>query len=127
MWVSVHTTESVHQPHVTEDALIGGVYYVRAPPGSGRLEMYDPRGKHPIYGLRSPTSLPEPPFHRTVALNPLEGRLVLFPGWLVHSVLPSTQLLPPTVEGDGYRVSLSLNLKGEWQDTGSLHLRQCAE
>lgn len=127
VWVSVHTTESVHQPHVTEDALVGGVYYVRAPPGSGRLEMYDPRGKHPVHGLSTPTSPPEPPFHRTVALQPREGRLVLFPGWLVHSVLPSPELAPPTPEGDGYRVSLSLNLKGEWQDTASLHLKHCSE
>jgi hypothetical protein len=35
VWVSVHTAESVHQPHVTEDALVGGVYYVSVPDGSG--------------------------------------------------------------------------------------------
>jgi hypothetical protein len=27
-WASVHTGDSIHPPHVTEDALIGGVYYV---------------------------------------------------------------------------------------------------
>ncbi|RYG65923.1 hypothetical protein EON64_10905, partial [archaeon] len=48
VWVSVHTADSVHQPHVTEDALVGGVYYVSVPRGSGQLHLYDPRGKHPL-------------------------------------------------------------------------------
>ena len=45
---------------------------------------------------------------------------MLFPGWLVHSVLNATGPLSPP---GTYRVSLSFNLKGEWQDTGALHWR----
>jgi len=115
VWVSVHTKESVHQPHVTQDALVGGVYYVNVPPGSGRLELYDPRGKSPL-DLRDPDARSLPPFHRTIGVQPRPGMLVLFPGWLVHSVLPSQM----DSSKDGYRVSISLNLKGEWQTTGAL-------
>lgn len=115
VWVSVHTMESVHQPHVTLDALVGGVYYVNVPKNSGRLELYDPRGKSPL-DLKEPEAPSNPPFHRTVGIQPSAGMLVLFPGWLVHSVLPSSM----DSSKEGYRVSISLNLKGEWQTTGSL-------
>ena len=115
VWVSVHTMESVHQPHVTLDALVGGVYYVSVPKGSGRLELYDPRGKSPL-DLKDPMAASNPPFHRTVGVQPSPGTLILFPGWLVHSVLPSSM----DSSKHGYRVSISLNLKGEWQTTGAL-------
>ena len=115
VWVSVHLDNSVHQPHVTEDALVGGVYYVSVPAGSGKLELYDPRGKHPNY--LDPLAPTMPPFHRTIQYQPAPGKLLLFPGWLVHSVRPSANVV-----SDGYRVSISLNLKGEWQDTGALSL-----
>lgn len=133
IWVSVHAqgTNSHHQPHVTDDALVGGVYYVRVPSSSGRLQIYDPRGKHPIRDLVDPTSHPTPPFHRSIAVRPQEGKLVLFPGWLVHSVLPSYSAEHIPIEKEylqqieagssaKYRVSISMNLKGEWQDTAGL-------
>ena len=147
IWVSVHAhgTTSHHQPHVTDDALVGGVYYVRIPPSSGRLQLYDPRGKQPVWDLSDPTSHPSPPFHRSVGVQPREGKLVLFPGWLVHSVLPSSsdtidftqdrgqdrgqdreEVDPSEVEDRKtskrypHRVSISMNLKGEWKDTSSL-------
>jgi uncharacterized protein (TIGR02466 family) len=112
-WVSVHTTGSVHEPHMTEDSLIGGVYYVTVPKGSGKLGLFDPRGKSPVLGTIPQTAgEPVPPFHRTVAIQPEPGLLILFPGWLIHTVYPS-DLLP----NSPYRVSISVNLKGEWQDT----------
>jgi hypothetical protein len=57
----------------TVPALVGGVYYVRVPAWSGRLEMYDPRGKSPLRDLEDPTSPPLPPFHRVRAVLPEEG------------------------------------------------------
>lgn len=130
-------------------ALVGGVYYVSVPPNAGRLELYDPRGKSPLRVLSNPDSPPSPPFHRVVGVQPAEGdekenqsysrvlfsydstyvgKLVLFPGWLVHSVLQSS-VTQSKEKGEQchsqrpYRVSLSLNLKGEWQDTASLHIK----
>ena len=111
-WASVHTEKSVHEPHMTEDSLIGGVYYVTVPPHSGSLGIFDPR-QIMVQGH------PSPPFHRTYTVEPKEGMLCLFPGWLVHTVYQSKHL---NVAKDGYRVSISLNLKGEWQDTGKLGL-----
>jgi uncharacterized protein (TIGR02466 family) len=110
---------------------VGGVFYVRTPAGAGKLHIFDPRGKSPL-GLDDPMAHPSPPFHRGVRVTPQEGKLVLFPGWLVHSVVPSDSgargadnllTAPEPLEPQQYRVSLSLNLKGEWYDTSSLHFR----
>ena len=56
-------------------ALVGGVYYVRVPAWSGRLELYNPRGKSPLRDLEDPTSPPLPPFHRVRTVLPEEGEL----------------------------------------------------
>lgn len=114
-WASVHTGKSVHEPHNTRDSLIGGVYYVSIPARSGRLAIHDPRGRSPVYPIRD-QGLPEPPFHRVMSIAPREGLLVLFPGWLIHSVEKSKG---PQVLSK-YRVSISVNLKGEWQDTAHM-------
>merc|ERR1712130_3846 len=117
-WISVHTGNSFHGPHKTDDALLGGVYYVNVPDNSGELALFDPRGMSPMLESIDPDKLfskkeiPSPPFHRTVAIQPYNGLLTIFPGWLMHQVLPSTGL-----NKNNYRVSISLNLKGEWQDT----------
>ena len=55
LWVSVHTPDSIHEPHMTEDSLVSGAYYVRKPPGSGKLALYDPRGFSPM--LKLPANL----------------------------------------------------------------------
>ena len=120
MWTSVHTSRSVHEPHNTHDSLVGGVYYVSVPPGSGNLALYDPRGLRA--GDDDTAKRPEPPFHRSVELPAKEGVLVLFPGWLVHQVLSAPSPAPMDELRDGYRVSISVNFKGEWQDTTGLSL-----
>ena len=47
---------------------------------------------------------------------------VLFPGWLVHQVLSAPSSAPMDELRDGCRVSISVNFKGEWQDTTGLSL-----
>ena len=115
VWASVHTGESVHGPHNTEDSMVGGVFYVRVPSRSGGLIFSDPRGKNTV--TQSPSHLPTPPFHRMYQVDPEEGLLILFPGWLVHQVAPSNGLRP---SDDGFRVSFSFNLNGEWSETTPL-------
>ena len=39
---------SLHEPHMTMDSLVGGVYYVNIPAHSGDLVMFDPRGMSPM-------------------------------------------------------------------------------
>ena len=60
-----------------------------------------------------------PPFVQGLSVAPADGRLVLFPGWLGHAVVPSEEALRQSEET---RVSFSFNLGGEWRDTASLAL-----
>ena len=135
-WASVHTAASEHQPHVTTDALLGGVFYVEL--GSGQpqlLQLFDPRGKMAAQlTADNAKELPRAPFHRVVSVEPSVGKLVIFPGWLVHSVAPknATQLANASEEGiaagpQRARVSLSVNLKGDWHLTSALTLEMEAQ
>src|SRR5262249_16406453 len=71
-------------------ALWSGVYYVQAPPRSGRILFGDPRAQalnqRPFYrGDR-----PVPPLGWTeVYYEPIEGRILFFPAWLRHEVEPN--------------------------------------
>ena len=114
-WVSVHGPGSVHQPHLTEDAILNAVFYVSTPKNSGKLRFFDPRGKgHLDLKFTGNDAVAEPPFVSYFDVLPEKGTLLMFPGWLVHTVLPSGDSgeLDPR-----HRVSISLSLKGEWKDT----------
>ncbi|KAH8098128.1 putative 2OG-Fe(II) oxygenase [Aureococcus anophagefferens] len=92
--------------------------------GDSDLALYDPRGARPFDaggdgGGGRRVARPDAPFHRTVELPAAEGVLVLFPGWMVHQVLPSAA---SSRASETYRVSISVNFKGEWQDTTGLSL-----
>ena len=94
VWASVHRGGSTHPRHIHANAAVSGVFYVRAPRGSGRICFFDPRGS-------------VPPFEREVRHEPLAGELLLFPPWLSHAVASST--MPDDADADGARVSISFN------------------
>merc|ERR1712048_1076635 len=123
-WASVHTDKSRHQVHTAEDSLVGGVYYLSAPPGRGYLKLFDPRGLTPkdINHTPEKKNIPKAPFHRTVDITPYDGLLLLFPGWMPHKVLPSKGMNSPDSKDKKYRISISMNLKGEWQETTALNV-----
>ena len=67
VWAGVHAECDSHPRHVHPESLVSGVFYIRAPTGSGALVLDDPRG-------------PRPPFHRNrITMHPRAGELVLFP------------------------------------------------
>jgi hypothetical protein len=106
-WTSLHRAGSHHVGHHHVDSAVSGVFYVQVPSassspaeveaggGSGDLIFYDPRG-----------SLP--PFGKSLHIRPVAGDLVLFPGYLMHSVAPTYSM-------EGYRISVSFNFQGSWE------------
>lgn len=119
-WFSVHGKGSIHVPHVHFDARFAVVYYPRVgPEDEGRLVFEDPRGA--IYNTENTETCKGkgcnliPSLHAPFAGNryyhtPRAGDLIIFPGWLYHSVDPVTAT-------DEYRVSLSFNMDGYWTQT----------
>jgi hypothetical protein len=54
-----------------------------------------------------------PPFGKTVHVVPKVGQLIIFPSWLVHSVLPTLTATP--------RISVSFNYDGQWELTSDIN------
>ena len=86
MWANINPPGSMNQPHVHPNALFSGVYYVKSQPQSGRLKIYDPRpGIQTIMPVRK-SGNPGKDLWREAHLEPIVGRIIMFPAWLWHSV-----------------------------------------
>jgi uncharacterized protein (TIGR02466 family) len=122
-WFSIHKNGSDHMAHVHYDTSLAAVYYPQINKGDGRLVFEDPRGAHytdataadcvPTAAIDcSPVPFATAPFAGNRHYHtPRNGDLIIFPGWLYHSVEP-----PPAdaLHSDKHRVSLSFNVDGTW-------------
>ncbi len=89
MWANVNPPGAFNRHHTHPHALWSGVYYVRTPDDCGLLCLTDPR---PQAHVITPYFDPKRRSAHTwgeVYHQPRAGRLVAFPGWLVHSTQPN--------------------------------------
>ena len=101
MWANINYSGGYNRPHIHPNCLFSGVYYVKGNKESGELVVNDPR---PGIQTMMPTRKPgQPPKHlwREVHLETVEGRIIMFPSWLWHSVEPN--------ESNDIRISVSFN------------------
>jgi len=100
-WANVSRQGAFHKRHNHVTSHWSGVYYVEAGeanadwPTSGTLDFFDPRERVEC------VNLPGAPFGTPVSVPPKTGALMIFPGWLYHSVNP--------YQGPGERISISFN------------------
>jgi uncharacterized protein (TIGR02466 family) len=109
MWANINPRYGYNRNHIHPNVLWSGVYYVQAPPDSGRIFFTDPRAQALVAPPRyAPNVQRKPEAWSEVYFEPIESRLILFPAWLTHEVEPNLS------EGDGPagdRISLSFNLR----------------
>ena len=101
MWANINPKDGLNQPHIHPNSLFSGVYYVKSNPQAGRLKIYDPRaGVQIVMPVRKKG---KPPKHlwRDANLDPIPGRILIFPAWLWHCVEPN--------ESNDIRISVSFN------------------
>ena len=107
MWVIINPKYAYNRNHIHPNVLWSGVYYVQAPPDSGQIFFSDPRPQAQHF---TPRYAPGTPRKREVwsevYFQPIEGRLILFPGWLVHEVEPN---MSDRDGPAGDRISVSFN------------------
>ena len=90
MWSIINPPGGLNRAHIHPGCLWSGVYYVQAPSGSGSIEFTDPRTQNLmspvayIPGTRRPRIC-----WRKVQYKPVAGRMLIFPSWLYHGVLPN--------------------------------------
>lgn len=102
-WANVSGPGAFNMPHVHGGTYWAAVYYVRVGDGEGgELVLHDPRMpglRMHAPGVRFKNLGPEV----KAQIKPEEGLLVLFPGWLSHSVEPW--------QGSGERISVAMNIR----------------
>jgi len=89
MWANINPPGGSNQPHVHPNSLYSGVYYIKSNMDSGKLKLYDPRpGIQFIMPLRK-SGDPGKSLWRDVSIDPVAGRIIIFPAWLWHAVEPN--------------------------------------
>ena len=113
MWANVNYKYSHNKNHVHPGAQWSGVYYIKAPEKCGHIWFTDPCGQRHI-DMPIMADKKDKPIHywREVHYQPIEGRLIMFPGWLTHEV---AQNMCDLKGENGWRVSVSFNFKQRWK------------
>ena len=108
MWANISPYGAYNKSHNHANSILSLVYYLQAPPRCGRICFSDPRVQASI--LLAPFSANKPrskEAQREVYYEPIPGRCVMFPSWLVHEVQPNHT----DEQGDaGLRISVSANI-----------------
>ena len=95
MWANINPRGAFNRHHTHPHALWSGVYYVRTPDDCGLLCLTDPRLQaHVITPYFDPKRRSAHTWAE-VYYQPVAGRLVAFPGWLVHSTHPNMASAAP--------------------------------
>jgi len=100
-WANVNEAGACNHPHCHGGCYWSAVYYVRIDGEGGELVLHDPR--LPALDMYAPLLRfkhcgPE----QELSIRPQAGLLILFPSWLLHSVV--------TFKGPGLRISVAINL-----------------
>lgn len=99
-WANINPKGGLNSAHTHPNNYLSGVYYVSLPEGSGQIAFADPR---PQAMTMMPTTKQWNKYvGNEIKLEIKEGRFVLFPAWLVHSVGVN--------RSDEHRISISYNI-----------------
>ena len=105
MWANINPPGGSNQPHVHPNCFYSGVYYIKSNLKSGRLKLHDPRPGVQLYlPRRTKTEIPKH-LWREASLEPVPGRILVFPSWVWHGVEPN--------ESNDIRISVSFNFTQE--------------
>ena len=101
MWANINPPGGMNRAHMHPNSLWSGVYYVKASKNSGMLRIDDPRSVAAMSRPRMKKGAPPSRLWRELSYEPVPGKLIMFPSWLVHSV--------DSNESNDIRISISFN------------------
>ena len=116
MWANVSPYGAYNKSHNHPNTIFSLAYYLQAPPNCGKFRVGDPRPQTSV--LRPPYSSSKPrplEMFDEVYYEPIPGRCVMFPSWMMHEVQPN---LTDVKGDDGFRISVSANIFFRMKNSG---------
>lgn len=102
-WINFFYPNQSEQQHNHYGNFISGVYYVSAPDKSGVYRFFDPAGARVMWaGLNLKDAESNHTNRSSGQYVPEEGKLLMFPSWLDHSVLAN--------KSNEIRISIAFNV-----------------
>ena len=98
-WLNIYGEGHAQEVHHHSNAVISGIYYAKAPSGSGDLLIHSP---YMDIMLDPPTRKSNGLNVKVMPITPEEGKMILFQSFVKHSVKPT--------RGDSERISIAFNL-----------------
>jgi uncharacterized protein (TIGR02466 family) len=100
-WLNINDSrQCMNGEHIHGDVL-SGVFYLKAPEGSGKLILKNP-GINQMWSGCNLTTQKNQFTGESIRIEPVEGNIILFPSYLPHSV--------DTNNHDDERISISFNI-----------------
>ena len=101
MWANINPPGGMNRAHQHPNSLWSGVYYIKAPKNCGLLKIDDPRSVACMSRPRQKEGEKPARLFRETHYEPVAGRCIMFPSWLMHCVDPN--------ESNDIRISVSFN------------------
>ena len=101
MWANINPPGGMNRAHQHPNALWSGVYWIKTPKNCGDLRIDDPRSSAAMCRPRQKEGEKPLRLLREYGYTPKEGRVIMFPSWLMHCVDPN--------ESNDIRISVSFN------------------
>lgn len=90
-WINVGMNGYIERPHNHPGSFFVGVYYVKANSGAGKLNFLSPNASSVTTILPPMIEYPNAFNGAEIAHEPVSGKLLIFPSWLMHYVEPSPE------------------------------------
>ena len=100
MWANINPPGGMNRAHQHPNSLWSGVLY-KAPKNSGHLKIDDPRSSAAMLDQTKRKRTSTSRLFRETHYEPVAGRCIMFPSWLMHCVDPN--------ESNDIRISVSFN------------------
>ena len=101
MWANINPPGGMNRAHQHPNSLWSGVYWIKTPKNCGQLKIDDPRSVACMTRPRQKNTKKPDRLWRETHYEPIAGRCIMFPSWLMHCVDPN--------ESNDIRISVSFN------------------
>jgi len=102
-WVNINNNRSASNIPHNHEGILSGIFYLKAPPGSGKIYFKNPGINTLWEGFKFVEQRNEMT-GELINITPIEGEILIWPSYLHHGVLPN--------EHDDERISIAFNISG---------------